>query len=344
MKKMKVALFGAGQIAKMQAEYICERDDLELAYVYDPRSGLADELAARTGALALTDPEPAVSDGEVELVFICTSTASHCDLIKRCALAGKRVYCEKPISEDLQSAYECGKAIRGYEDKVHIGFNRRFDKNNLHIYNSLKKRELGELEMLFISSRDWTQLTAEYLKTSGGIFHDVTIHDFDLAGYFLSAQDDEIVSIYAEGSALFQPTIMEQLASGEKIDYDSTMVVMRSKKGRLIHINTSRRAAYGYDQRIEALCSKGMLMTQNVKQDDVLTYTEDYTEAGAPLLRNFMERYRESFRTQLADFVQAAKDDKPVVVGFKEALYPMILAEKAVESARAGKPVEVSFI
>lgn len=335
---LTAALFGAGTIARMQAGFIREHPNLRLKYIYDVRHDAARALAFQHGATAVDDPDIALADAGVDLAFICTSTASHADLIVRAARAGKRVYCEKPVADDLASALACRDVVRDMADRIHIGFNRRWDPNNVHLHRSLTTREVGDLEMLFITSRDVVQLGRDYLATSGGIFRDVTVHDFDLARHFLQIHGDDVAELHAYGSRLFHPVLQEL-----DRDYDTAVVTLRSTRGVLCTLNTSRRSAYGYDQRIELFCSDGMLVSTSQKVDGVETYTGKFTEAASPYVYSFVERYRQAFRDQLRSFVAAARENRPVDLNINEAVDTMFLAEAAVESAKTGAPVAITF-
>ncbi|MGS0742566.1 Gfo/Idh/MocA family protein, partial [Glaciimonas sp. GG7] len=256
-----VAVFGAGRIGKIHAGNLVAQPGVRLKYVSDVNAQAAQELATLHGAEVATI-DAALADPLVGAVLIASSTDTHADLILRAVAAGKAIFCEKPVDLTLARAKECAIAVAAAKVTCMIGFQRRFDPTFEALKVRLAAGEIGVPEMLIVTSRDPGAPPVSYLKSSGGIFKDMLIHDFDIFRWIL---DDEAVSISATGSCLSDPAIAE---AG---DIDSAVVTIRTRSGRLCQINTSRRAAYGYDQRFEVLGSQGMLQAGNHKPTEVFS-------------------------------------------------------------------------
>jgi myo-inositol 2-dehydrogenase/D-chiro-inositol 1-dehydrogenase len=265
-------------------------------------------------------------------VLIATSTDTHVPLIIAAAKAGKAVLCEKPIDLDLKRAETCGAEIAPLKATVMIGFNRRYDPSFRAVHERLQAGEIGTLEQLVITSRDPAPPPISYIKVSGGIFRDMTIHDFDLARYFAG----DIESVFAYGANLIDPDIRE---AG---DIDAAMVVLRAKSGALVHINNSRRCAYGYDQRIEAFGEKGMLQAQNRHLTTIESWGAARTRAQDPVQDFFIARYAEAYVAELDHFVSCVETSAAPLAGFAEGREALRLAEAAAESARTGRAVRIA--
>jgi myo-inositol 2-dehydrogenase/D-chiro-inositol 1-dehydrogenase len=246
---IEVAVFGAGRIGKIHAANVARHPQATLKYVVDTHAPSADALAAELGAKVVS-VEEALNDPAIGAVVIGSSTDTHANLILRSAAAGKAIFCEKPVDLDVQRARECETAVNSAGVVCMVGFQRRFDPTFAALKARLEAGEIGDAEMLVITSRDPSPPPVSYIERSGGVFKDMLIHDFDIFRWIL---DDEAVSVYATGGSLGFP---EVAAAG---DITQAMVTIRTRSGRLCQINTSRRAAYGYDQRFEVLGSKGLL-------------------------------------------------------------------------------------
>ena len=322
------AQFGAGRIGAIHAANIAARDDARLKYVIDVNAAAAQALARKHRA-ATTDTAKALSDPEVDAVVIASSTDTHADLAIAAAKAGKAIFCEKPIDLSLKRVDACLAAVAKARVPMLVGFNRRFDPNFRALHDRLD--EIGKVEQVIITSRDPGLPPLEYLKVSGGQFRDMTIHDFDMARWLLG---EEPVEVYAMGSCLVDPAV------GKLGDIDSTMILLRTASGRLAHINNSRRASYGYDQRIEVHGSKGRLSAGNriittVEKADAQAVTGDKP------LYFFLERYADAYRAELEAFIAALRTKKPMPVGPADGRQALVLAEAALKSHRTGKPVKV---
>ncbi|MEM8949877.1 MAG: Gfo/Idh/MocA family oxidoreductase, partial [Pseudomonadota bacterium] len=249
----RIAVFGCGRIGRMHADNLARHPRIELASVLDVVGDAAKQTAEATGAKVADTVDEILNDDSIDAVLIASSTDTHVDLLTRAAKAGKAILCEKPIDLDMARVEACWDEIGGLDPLIMLGFNRRFDPTFMELRKRLHDGAVGKLEQLTITSRDPGPPPAAYIKVSGGLFRDMTIHDFDLARYFAG----DIVSVHASGANLVDPEI------GTLGDIDSAMITMRAANGALIHISNSRRAVYGYDQRVEAFGERGMLQAGN---------------------------------------------------------------------------------
>jgi len=327
---IEVALFGAGRIGKIHASNVARQAGVKLKYVVDVNEAAAGELAAQYGAL-VKNVEAAFADKAVRAVVIASSTDSHADFIQRAAASGKAIFCEKPVDLAIERARACAAAVAKAGVTCMIGFQRRFDPTFAALKTRLAAGEIGELEMLVVTSRDPGAPPVDYIKHSGGVFKDMLIHDFDVFRWIL---DDEAISVYATGSCLTDPAIAQ---AG---DIDSTAVTIHTKRGRLCQINTSRRAAYGYDQRFEVLGSKGMLQAGNHKPTEVSSHTAVNVSQDKPE-HFFLERYRAAYALEMAHFFDALASGKAVRTTVQDGLKALELAEAAARSLREKSVVEL---
>jgi myo-inositol 2-dehydrogenase/D-chiro-inositol 1-dehydrogenase len=326
------ALFGAGRIGTLHAANIAASyPRAGLSYVYDLNPTVAATIASKYGAKIAPSADAALGDRAVDAVLIASSTNTHVELITASARAGKAILCEKPIDLDIQLVERCRRHIAGVGVPIQIGFNRRYDRS----HRAVRESNIGALELLVITSRDPGLAPLSYLKVSGGMFRDMTIHDFDMARFIL--RDDAIEEVFATGSALVEPAL------SEIGDIDTAMVVMKAASGALVHINNSRRAVYGYDQRVEAFGAKGMAQSENLRPSAVTRYDANATDAKEPLLNFFIERYQQSYLDELHDFIDCVANNKQPSVGFEDGRCALILANAALESMRSGKTVRVNY-
>ena len=327
---IEVALFGAGRIGKIHAGNVVRQTGVRLKYVVDVDSAAAVALAEQHGAEVGT-AERVFADPSVAAVIIASSTDTHADLIQRSAVAGKAIFCEKPVDLDLERAKSCAQAVARAGVPCLIGFQRRYDPTFAALKARIDAGEIGEPEMLVVTSRDPGAPPVDYIKHSGGIFKDMLIHDFDIFRWIL---DDEAATLYATGSCLTDPTIE---ATG---DIDATAVTIRTRKGRLAQINTIRRAAYGYDQRFEVLGSKGMLQAGNHKPTEVVAWNAVNIGADKPE-HFFLERYRAAYAAEIAHFIDAIGHKKPVRTSIDDGVKALALADAATRSWREKRIVEL---
>ena len=333
---IRFGLLGCGRIGRMHAHNLISHPEAELLSLFDVYSPSAAQIAAEISVTVAPTAEAIITDKQIDAVLIASSTDTHADLIESAARAGKAIFCEKPIALDIARVVACRKAITGCKVPIQMGFNRRFDPGHRAARNALQKGEIGDLQQMIITSRDPTMPPRAYLESAGGLFRDMTIHDFDLARYML---DDEPVEVYAMAESLIAPEIGHELK-----DFDSAMIIMRTADGKMCHINNARATAYGYDQRVELFGSAGMLISQNRKPHELQRYTAAGVESAAPYLEFFVERYAESFRIELDAFIQAVKNDKSCAVGFDDGYQALLLAEAAYRSLQSGERVLVSSI
>lgn len=328
---LRFALLGAGRIGKMHGANLAAHPRASLTWVYDAVPAAAEEVANKHGARMAPDIDAALGAADVDAVLIASPTDTHVDLITRAAEAGKAILCEKPIDLDIARVDSCWKAIGSLKPVIMLGFNRRFDPSFKAVRERIQKGEIGKLEQVIITSRDPGPPPVSYIKVSGGLFRDMTIHDFDMARYLAG----DIVEVQAMGANLVDPAI------GEAGDIDAAMVVMRAASGALVHINNSRRASYGYDQRIEAFGEKGMLQAGNRRPTTVEVWNGEHTAAKDPVLNFFIERYREAYDAEVDHFVDAVEKGTSPSPDFADGREALRLADAALESLKTGRVVRL---
>ena len=326
---------GAGRIGKMHAKFIAAHPKAKLKYIYDINSEFAEEVAKSTGCSIASSPEDAINADDIDAVLIASATPTHTQFITMAAKAGKAIFCEKPIDLDINKVNECMENIKGINVPIQIGFNRRFDASHAKAQQARIKKEIGELEMVVITSRDPEPPGIDYLKAAGGFFRDTTIHDFDLTRFVLG--DDPVIQISAFGGALF-----DKNAQQEK-DLDTAMFILKSKKGVLIHINNSRRAVYGYDQRLEVFGSKGMVISNNQTPSSIEHYTSSSTGSKEPIHFFFIERYYQAYKEQLNSFIEIINSNSEPKVTFEDGRKALIIANAAYESYEKKRIIDISY-
>ena len=326
-----VALFGAGRIGTIHAGNLAREEGVRLKYVVDVNRDAAQKLAAQHDARTATVAQ-AFEDAGVGAVLICSSTDTHADLIVAAAAARKQIFCEKPVDLAIARARSCAEAVARAGVTCMIGFQRRFDPTFAALKARLDAGAIGTPEMLVVTSRDPGAPPVPYIRSSGGIFKDMLIHDFDIFRWIL---DDDARTVHASASCLVDPAIAE---AG---DADSTAVTIRTKRGRLCQINTSRRAAYGYDQRFEVLGSGGMLQAGNHTPTEVVASTTKSVSRDLPL-HFFLERYRAAYANELAHFFAVLAGKEKLRTTIDDGLKALELAEAATTSWREGRVVQVA--
>ncbi len=329
---LRVALFGAGRIGQVHARSVVENPDTELAWVCDPAETAATTLAGTYGAKASPQPGDAMADPGVDAVVIASATPTHVDLLRASVLAGKKVMCEKPIDLDLARIDAVWADIRDKAPFVMLGFNRRFDPSFREVRERVEAGDIGDLRALNITSRDPQPPPGAYLAVSGGMFRDMTIHDFDMARFFLG----QVIEVSAVASDNNDPVFIEAK------DHAQAVVTMRSADNVLCTIVNSRSCAYGYDQRLEAFGDDGSLEAGNMTATTVRASSATQTGAAGPVLNFFLQRYLPAYRAELAEFVAAIKEDREPAVGFADGRAALVLAEAAGESVATGKVVSVA--
>ena len=325
--------FGAGRIGAIHAANLAASGSARLKHVVDVNAAAAAALAAKHGA-QVSQTAQALADPEVGAVIIASSTDTHAALVIAAAQAGKAIFCEKPIDLTLARVDEALASVGAAGVPMLVGFNRRFDPSFAELHRRIATGAIGQVEQVVITSRDPGPPPLDYIRVSGGLFRDMTIHDFDMARWLLG---EEPVEVFATGAALVDPAIA---AAG---DIDSAMVVLRTATGRMAHINNSRRAAYGYDQRIEVHGSLGRLIAGN-HVGTTVELADAHAVSGDKPLHFFLERYAAAYRIELAAFVAAVAQGTPMPVGAQDGRQALVLAEAALKSLREGRPVQVSEI
>ncbi|WP_280552862.1 inositol 2-dehydrogenase [Halomonas sp. 25-S5] len=330
---MKLALIGAGRIGKVHAQAIDRNPKVSLAAVADFHPEAAEALASQYGARVL-NAEADFEDADIDAVLIASSTPTHAEYLERAAQSGKAVLCEKPIALDLERTRAALAVLADHPVTCALGFNRRHDPQFAALQQVLVEGRIGSLETLSIISRDPAPPPAEYVGASGGLFRDMMIHDFDMARWLL---DEPIVQVQAQGSCLIDPAI------GEAGDVDTAMVILTTASGRLCHINNSRRACYGYDQRIEAFGSAGMLQAQN-ETETRLRFTGEAGQVEDKPKWFFLERYAQAYSNEIDDFVDAWQAQRAPLAGAQDGLEALRLAEAAQRSLQERRPVALNDI
>ena len=324
------AQFGAGRIGAIHAANLAASGRARLTHVVDVHAPAAAALAAKHGA-AVSDTATALADPKVGAVIIASSTDTHADLVIAAARAGKAIFCEKPIDLSLARVDACLDAVAKAGVPMLVGFNRRFDPNFAELHRRIGAGAIGKVEQVVITSRDPGPPPVSYIKVSGGLFRDMTIHDFDMARWMLGEEPTEV---FAHGANLVDPAI------GQAGDIDSAMVLLKTVSGRMAHINNSRRASYGYDQRVEVFGSGGRLIAGNRTATTVEQADGTAVSSDKPL-HFFLERYADAYRIELNAFLDAVANKTPMPVGAEDGRQALVLADAAFESLRTGAPVKL---
>lgn len=331
---LNLAVLGAGRIGKIHAANVAANPRVKLTVIADPWKDGADALGAQLGCDVAYDYFAAIDRNDVDAILIGTPTEYHIALALHAMKLGKPVLCEKPIDKNIDRALAAVAEIERCQGKVMLAFNRRFDPDTLRIKAALDAGEVGEVRQVIITSRDPALPAREYLQTSGGIFRDMTIHDFDMARHLLGEEPVEVLAI---ASRLVDKSL-------EKIpDYDSVMVLLRTATGKQCHINCSREAVYGFDQRLEVVGSKGMVLNDNHRPSTIRRWSVTQTDARDPLLNFFLERHADSYAIELNSFLDALENESPMPTTPRDGLLALHLANCAQESVATGQAVTVRY-
>ena len=326
---VNVSLFGLGRIGQMHAKNLISHPKFKLISVYDINKKLSKKLSKKFNCSNIGNPKIAMLDKKTDVIFIATSTSTHLKFITEAVKNKKIVFCEKPLDLSLEKIEKCRKKIKKYNPKIQIGFNRRYDPGHNLLKKNLIKGKIGKLEKIIITSRDPSPPSIKYLKTSGGIFKDMMIHDFDLARYY--AGKDEFNYIFATASNLYDNKF------NKVKDFELASCILKTKKGIQCIITNSRHCSFGYDQRIELFGTKGMLISDNKKETETKIYSNKSTNVESNLLNFFIERYSEAYKLQLNDlFMMSRKNFKPLA-NFEDGRKSLALAQKAMDSLKSKK-------
>jgi len=335
-KKLRIGVIGAGRIGKLHADNLVNAvPDAEVVAISDISETNAKKVAAELGIPKVCrDYRNILADPDIDAVFICSSTDTHSQISIEAAKAGKHIFCEKPIDHDLRKIKKVLEAVKKAKVKYQVGFNRRFDRNFKAVADSVKKGDLGKVEIVKVCSRDPAAPPVSYVKVSGGIFLDMTIHDFDMVRYLTGS---EVTEVSAFGTCLVDPAI------GKAGDVDTCVITMKFKNGALGVIDNCRATSYGYDQRIEVFGSKGMLTADNETANNTKFYGEKGVVSEKPLYF-FLERYNDAYIQEEKDFVEACLKNRSTPVGAFDGLQPVLIGLAAAESCRKGGiPVKVKY-
>lgn len=336
MKQLQVGIIGAGRIGSLHAKSICYNvPTAKVIGITDVFAENAKKVADELGIEKVyADYKEMLSDPAIEAVLVCSSTDTHADIAIEAAKAGKHIFCEKPVDLTPAKVEAVIKAVADAGVKLQVGFNRRFDHNFANIRKMVNDDKIGDVHIVKITSRDPAPPSAEYAAVSGGMFIDMTIHDFDMACFMAGS---EVTEVYANATCLVDPAI------GEAGDVDTAIISLKFANGAIGVIDNSRRAAYGYDQRVEVFGSKGAAMASNDTPTNVTYMSEDGVVTDKPLYF-FLERYMQSFRDEMLQFVDAVLEDKHVPATGKDGLNAILIALAAKKSVAEGRPVLISEI
>ncbi len=334
---ISLGIIGAGRIGKVHAQSIMNHiTSVRLKTIADPFMNEETEASLRVLGVSdcTKDYKKILNDPEIDAVLICSSTNTHADISLEAIAAGKHVFCEKPVSQDIAKIRQVMEKLKGTKLKYQVGFNRRFDHNFEAVRAAVANGDVGDVHIVRITSRDPTPPPPEYAAVSGGMFLDMTIHDFDMVRY-LTASD--VVEVFANGAVLVDPLI------GKAGDIDTAIISLKMANGALAVIDNSRKAVYGYDQRAEVFGSKGQASVSNDTNSSLILSSETGIHTEKPLYF-FLERYMASFTKEVRMFVQAIEQDSPVPVDINDGLQPVLIAAAALRSLKEHRPVLLSEI
>lgn len=334
---LKIGIIGAGRIGKVHTESIMRYvAGATVKSVADPY--MTEETASWAKSMGVEkagkDYREILADPEIDAVLICSSTDTHSPISLEAIASGKHIFCEKPVDHDLGKIKAVMEALEGSDVKYQVGFNRRFDHNFAAAREAVASGKIGDLAVLKITSRDPGAPPVSYIKVSGGIFLDMTIHDFDMVRF---VSGDEVEEVYAAGGVTVDPAI------GEAGDIDTAVITLRLRSGAIAVIDNCRRASYGYDQRLEAFGSKGQVAIANDTQSNAVVSDANGVTAEKPL-HFFLERYMQAYASEVAAFVDAVANDKPVPVGIEAGLQSVLIGIAAKRSLELNRPVRLSEI
>jgi myo-inositol 2-dehydrogenase/D-chiro-inositol 1-dehydrogenase len=328
---VRFGLLGAGRIGKVHAKAITGDANAKLVAVADAMAPAAQAIADQYG-FAVRSIEEIEAAGDIDAVVICTPTTTHADLIERFAKAGKAIFCEKPVDLSLDRVKACLAVVEQTKAKLMVGFNRRFDPHFRAVRAAIDAGQIGAVEMVTITSRDPGAPPVSYIQQSGGIFRDMTIHDFDMARFLLG---EEIETVFATAAVLVDPEI------GKAGDFDSVSLILKTASGKQAVISNSRRATYGYDQRIEVHGATGMVAAENQRPVSIeVANAQGYTRP--PLHDFFMTRYTEAYAAEIAHFIKVVTEGAAPKPDGRDGMIALALADAAVKSVAEGRAVKMS--
>ncbi|HMB61598.1 MAG TPA: inositol 2-dehydrogenase [Eudoraea sp.] len=334
MTKLKLAIAGLGRIGKIHLDNLLQIAEVQVVAATDPDRDCL-QYAREKGVPHTTETfEEMVAGASIDAVLICSPTDTHADYVEVAARAGKHIFCEKPLDLSLIRVLEVLKVVEQADVKLMLGFNRRFDKEFRKVRELVKKDAVGQPHLVKITSRDPDAPPVSYIEKSGGLFLDMTIHDFDMARFVV---DKEVEEVYAKGAVLVDPAI------GAAGDIDTAVVTLTYSDGTMAIIDNSRKASYGYDQRVEVFGSKGMVQSNNNFHDSHKLYNDQGIHAALPL-HFFLERYQEAYKTEMADFISGLKNGTVMPVDGNDGLQSLKIGLAAIKSLKENRPVKIAEI
>ncbi|WP_425235431.1 inositol 2-dehydrogenase [Ulvibacterium sp.] len=334
MTTLKLAIAGLGRIGKIHLDNLLQTPDVEVVAATDPDKDSL-QYAKDKGVPYTTNTfEEMLGGTQIDAVLICSPTNTHADYVELSAKAGKHVFCEKPLDLSLARVSEVLRTVKEAEIKLMLGFNRRFDKEFRKVKELVKNEAVGIPHLVKITSRDPGAPPVSYIEKSGGLFLDMTIHDFDMARFVV---DKEVEEVYAKGAVLIDPAI------GDAGDIDTAVVTLTYSDGTMAIIDNSREASYGYDQRVEVFGSKGMVQSNNNFHDSHKLYNNQGIHAALPL-HFFLERYQEAYKTEMKDFIKGLSNGTMMPVDGNDGLQSLKIGLAAIKSIRENRPVKISEI
>ena len=329
---INVALFGFGRIGQMHAENLNKHKEVKILYVYEKLSHLNKKAKKLYNCVIENNYNKIFSDKNVDIVFISSPTNTHIKFIEEAMKNKKTIFCEKPLDLNINKIIKTLKKVKKIKPKIQLGFNRRYDPGHFSIKKGLNRNKIGKLEKIIITSRDPSPPSVSYLKSSGGIFRDMMIHDFDLCRFYLG--NDELDQVHAFTSS-FEPIY-------NKInDHELAVVTMKSKRGVICVITNSRHCSFGYDQRVELFGKKGMLISGNKKENSTEYFNSSQTNSQKPFLNFFIERYNDSYNLQLKELILLHKNKIKSRSTFKDGYLALKLANAAYKSLKLKKTIKV---
>ncbi len=335
MKLLNIGIIGVGRIGSLHAKSVTYNiPSAKVLGITDVNAANSQAVASELGIEKIYDDyRQMLADPEIDAVMICSSTDTHADIAVEAAAAGKHIFCEKPVDLTPEKVYAVIEAVQKAGVKLQVGFNRRFDHNFARIEQMTRNGEIGDVHIIKITSRDPAPPPAEYSAVSGGMFLDMTIHDFDMARFLAGS---EVTEVYANATCLVDPAI------GEAGDVDTAVISLTFANGAVGVIDNSRKAVYGYDQRVEVFGSKGTLYAQNDTPNNVTLMNECSVSSEKPLYF-FLERYMQSFRDEVLQFIDAIQNGKNTPTSVDDGLKSLLVALAAKESVAAKRPVPVKY-
>lgn len=334
MKKLRFAVAGLGRIGKIHLENLLQLSEIKVVAVMDPMEE-SKQYARSKGISNVTSTyEEMLASTDIDVVVICSPTDTHADYVEMAAKAGKHIFCEKPLDLSLKRVLEVLNVVKDNNIKLMIGFNRRFDKEFKKVKALVSEGAIGEHHLVKITSRDPGAPPVSYIEKSGGLFLDMTIHDFDIARFIVGKEVDEV---YAKGAVLIDQAI------GNAGDVDTAVITLTYTDGTMAIIDNSRESAYGYDQRVEVFGSKGMVKAENNLHDSHQLFTSQGSQRSLPL-HFFLERYAEAYKTEMSDYIKSLENGNTVPASGNDGLQSLKIGLAAIKSLQENRPIKISEI